>query len=116
METKPASWPQRYELTTCPASAIAQSTSPAALGVAVIYTAAAAGDTIHLVIESRARALLAECQRRLDTAKLPPITALTVSFQAAVLTDPTPEAIHAACRQQVILAGELRRELRPAMR
>ena len=38
-----------------------------------------------------------------------------VELVAVSKTHP-PEAVHAACRQQVMLAGELRRELRPAMR
>lgn len=116
METKPATWPQRFELTTCPAAKIEKKIPPAALGVAVIYAETAAAETIFLVIESRARPLLTECLRRLQTAKLPPLASLTVSFQATVLPKSTPEAIHAACREQVILAGALRRELRPAMR
>ncbi len=116
METKPATWQTRFELTTCPAAKIEKKIPATALGVAVIYADSTAGETIFLVIESRARPLLAECLRRLETAKLPPLASLTVSFQAAVLPESTPEAIHAACREQVMLASELRRELRPAMR
>jgi uncharacterized ParB-like nuclease family protein len=57
-----------------------------------------------------------QCEKRLQTGKLPPVDQLTVSFQGTTLANPTPEAVHEACREQVLFAGELRRELRPAMR
>ena len=116
MESKPAPWPQRFELTTCPATAIAEKIPPTAIGVAVIYAEAPAGEKVYLVIESRTRELLSACLRRLETAKLPPLEELTVAFRLTPPADPSPAAIHAACRAQVSLAGELHRELRPAMR
>jgi hypothetical protein len=116
METNPAPWQQRYELNVCPASAIDPAIPPAAPGVAVIYTAADAGETVHLVIESRTGSLRALCAKRLQSGKLPPTGGLTIAFKAEPLTDRTPEAVHTACREQIIFAGELRRELRPAMR
>lgn len=116
METKPASWQEHFSLTVCPASAIGREIPPTALGVAVIYAATSPREQIFLVIESRAGALLAQCQKRLQMAKLPALATLSVAFKAETLSDATPEAIHAACREQVIFAGEIRRELRPAMR
>ena len=118
METNTATWQERFGLTNCPAPGINPTIPPAALGVAVIYmTAATAMDEkIFLVIESRASGLRSQCERRLQTAKLPPLASLTVAFKAELLPDASPEAVHAACRAQVVLAGELRRELRPAMR
>ena len=116
METKPRSWQERFELATCAAADVGQAIPPAALGVAVIYGSAAEGEKIFLVIESRAGSLRGQCLKRLQTAKLPPLASLAVSFKADDLADPSAEAVHSACRRQVILAGELRRELRPAMR
>ncbi|HTJ79762.1 MAG TPA: hypothetical protein VL357_12275 [Rariglobus sp.] len=116
METKPTTWQERFELTTCAATDIEQAIPPAVLGVAVIYSKTGDGEKIFLVIESRASALRAQCLKRLQTAKLPPVESLTISFKGEILADSSTEAVHAACRRQVILAGELRRELRPAMR
>jgi len=118
MENQNAAWPERFELTLCDAAAIGDSMATAALGVAVIYAPATSGSSekILLVVESRARALRTECERRLQTPKLPPLAALRVAFKADALSATTAEAIHASCRAQVILAGELRRVLRPAMR
>ncbi len=118
MESNPTTWQERFALTTCPASALASTLDPTALGVAVIYAPATAdaGETVFLVIESRARALRTECERRLSMAKLPPLASLALAFKADAPSDATPEAVHASCRQQVIFAGELRRALRPAMR
>jgi hypothetical protein len=118
MENQITTWPEKFGLTTCPATKINGAIPAAALGVAVIY-APAAGDVAEktfLVIESRARGLLSECERRLQTAKLPPLATLLVAFQADTLPDTSPESVHASCRRQVILAGELRRALRPALR
>ena len=115
METKPM-WQSQFDLTTCPAAAIEQKIPPDALGVAVIYEETPAGEKIFLVVESRATALLDRCVKRLQTAKLPPLSSLMVSFKSEILPDAAPETVYAACRQQVILAGALRRELRPAMR
>jgi len=116
MKSKPTTWQERFSLTTCPADAIDPTIPPTALGVAVVYTEGADGEEIFLVIESRARDLRSQCARRLQTANLPATSALTVSFKGEIPTDVSPEAIQVACRQQVALAGELRRELRPSMR
>lgn len=85
-------------------------------GVAVIYSRAEAGEKIYLVLESRANALRGQCEKRLQSGKLPATAELFVSFRSGIQADPSPEAVNAACREQVIFAGELRRELRPAMR
>lgn len=116
METKPTTWQERFGLTTCPAELIDPTIPPSVLGVAVVYTVGAIGEKLFLVVESRSGSLRTQCARRLQTAKLPPGAPLTVAFQGQVLADDSPEAVDVACRQQVILAGELRRELRPAMR
>ena len=118
MENTSAPWQERFGLTTCPAAQIDPAIPPAALGVAVIYSPAngATREKTLLVIESRAGSLRSQCARRLQTAKLPPGVPLMVAFKGEILPDASPEAVHAACRQQVMLAGELRRELRPAMR
>lgn len=118
MESNSATWQERFALTICPAAEIAAAIPPTALGVAVIYTPAAGsvGEKIFLVIESRANALRAQCEKRLQTAKLPSLASLAVAYQAEVLPDASPDAVHAACRQQVIFSAELRRTLRPAMR
>jgi hypothetical protein len=116
METNPTPWQERFGLTTCPATDLGGAIPPAALGVAVLYARTAEGEKIYLVVESRAGSLRDQCVRRLQTAKLPPAAELTVAFKSESLAEPSPEAVHAACREQVILAGELRRELRPAMR
>jgi hypothetical protein len=102
MENKNSPWPERFGLTRCPAAGLDAAVAATALGIAVVYSA----ETVFLVIESRARSLRAECARRLGT----------VAFLAEVLPEATREAVDAACRRQVILAGELRRALRPAMR
>jgi hypothetical protein len=112
-----SSWPTRFELTTCAASEIADAIPPALPGVAVIYSRADdETETIYLVLESRAGSLRELCARRLETAKIPAGTALTVSFKCLESAGTTPEAVAASCRAQVIAASELRRELRPAMR
>jgi hypothetical protein len=116
MKSPTARWQERFSLTTCPAEKITATIPADALGVAVIYLPGAAGEEIFLVIESRARSLRAQCEKRLQTAKLPAIADLMVAFKGELLPDASAEAIQAACRQQVALAGELRRELRPAMR
>jgi hypothetical protein len=116
METKQVTWQERFGLTTCAASDIEKAIPAAALGVAVIYAGTPEKQKIFLVIESRAGSLLSQCARRLQTAKLPLGESVTVSFKADILPNSSAEAVHSACRQQVILAGELRRELRPAMR
>ena len=116
METKPTTWQERFGLTTCPAQEIDQAISPSAPGVAVIYTQTEAGEKIILVLESRAGGLRNQCEKRLQSGKLPPTEQLTVAFKCELLSDTSAEAVHAACREQVIFAGEIRRELRPAMR
>ena len=116
METKTTTWQKRFELTTCSAQEIATAIPPTAQGVAVIYSRVEAGEKILLVLESRTSGLRSQCEKRLQSGKLPPVEQLTVSFKCEVLSDVSPEAVHVACREQVIFAGELRRELRPAMR
>ena len=110
------SWQVRFELKTCSADKITTAIPAKARGVAVIYAVGAEGETIYLVLESRAGSLRDFCVKRLATAKIPAGTALSVSFKSSALADATPESLSAACREQVILAGALRRELRPAMR
>ena len=112
MENQTQPWPERFGLTLCPAADVETAIAANALGVAVIYSA----ESVFLVIESRARSLRTECLRRLTTAKLPAATQLTVAFRCEVLPETSREQIDAACRRQVVLAGELRRALRPAMR
>jgi hypothetical protein len=116
METKFGTWQERFGLTTCAALDIEKVIPAAALGVGVIYEETDVEQKIFLVIESRAGSLRSQCTRRLQTAKLPPVASLVISFKADILPDASPESVHAVCRQQVIFAGELRRELRPAMR
>ena len=116
MDTKTMPWQERFGLTTCPALKIEAVIPPTALGVAVIYAPLPVGETIFLVLESRAGSLLDLCIKRLQTAKIPAGTPIMISYKAEILPSASPEAIHDACRKQVILAGELRRELRPAMR
>lgn len=117
MDIHSPSWQERFGLTTCATSAISETIPAGAFGVAVIYARTAAGDQILLVIESRTGGLREQCIRRFETAaKLPPVAELTVSFKAELLANPSPESVSEACREQVIFAGELRRELRPAMR
>jgi len=109
-------WQVRFELKTCSAAKITTAIPAKAIGVAVVYAKAEAGETIYLVLESRAGSLRDFCAKRLATAKIPAGTELSVSFKATPLADKTAEAVSAACREQVIMAGALRRELRPAMR
>ncbi|MDF3059861.1 MAG: hypothetical protein K0R17_4076 [Rariglobus sp.] len=116
MDTKTAPWQKRFGLTTCSAAEIEMKIPPVAPGVAVVYSTGAGTETIYLVLESRAGSLRDFCAKRLQTAKIPAGTPLTISFKSMALTDNSPDAISASCREQVILAGELRRELRPAMR
>ncbi len=116
MDTKTTPWQERFGLTTCTALKIDTAIPPAALGVAVIYAPLPVGETIFLVLESRVGSLRDLCIKRLQTAKIPIGRPLMISFKAEILSSASPEAIHDVCRQQVILAGELRRELRPAMR
>jgi len=111
-----APWQERFGFTTCAASAIAKKIPARAHGVAVISETTATGEKAWLVIESRSNPLRAQCLKRLETAKLPPLASLTVSFLAAPLADKTPDTLASVCRDQVILASQLRRELRPAMR
>lgn len=116
MENKTETWQARFSLTTCAAADIDSAMVEDASGVAVIYAPTPSGETVFLVIESRASSLRGQCARRLQTAKFPVGAALSVSFRAEVMPKDKPEEVHAACRQQVMLAGELRRVLRPAMR
>lgn len=114
METKP--WQDRFDLKTCAADKVSTAIASDAQGIAVVYAKAKSAETVFLVLESRAGSLRDLCVKRLQTAKIPPGTPLTVSFKIVTPADKSPEAVAAACREQVILAGQLRRELRPAMR
>ncbi|MBI3886981.1 MAG: hypothetical protein HY302_14830 [Opitutae bacterium] len=116
MQNKPAGWQERFGLTTCAAAEIGEAMLATAPGVAVIYAPGEAGEKIYLILESRAGALRSQCERRLQSGKLPPTAELCVAFRSGLQADQSPEAVNAACREQVIFAGELRRELRPAMR
>lgn len=116
MKTKTDTWQKRFGLSTCGATEIEKTIPASALGVAVIYAVGEAGEKIFLIVESRAGSLRDQCLKRLTTAKLPPAAELTVSFIGEALSDASPEAVHEACRKQVLLAAEMRRELRPAMR
>lgn len=44
METKTATWQERFGLTTCPAESIDPTIPPYALGVAVVYATEATGE------------------------------------------------------------------------
>ena len=116
MTTHFDTWQKRFGLATCAASAVETSIPESAPGIAVIYSTDADGETIFLIVESRAGSLRSQCLKRLATAKLPPAATLLVSFIAELVDAASPEAVHEACRQQVLRAAELRRELRPAMR
>jgi hypothetical protein len=119
MKTKSiTSWQDRFELKTCTAGEIAKKIPAKDTGVAVIYTAGEGKtpEKVFLVVESRAGSLREQCLKRLETAKLPPVEELTVSFKTEKLADTEPATLDAVCRQQVIFAAILRRELRPAMR
>lgn len=110
------SWQDRFDLKTCTAAGITKAIPAKALGVAVIYTRAAGSEKTFLVLESRSGSLRDLCAKRLATAKIPAGTKLSVAFKTVVPADTAPAAVGAACREQFILAGALRRELRPAMR
>ncbi len=116
MNTNSDTWQKRFGLTTCPATAVESAIPAAALGIAVIYTSEANHDKTLLIVESRASSLRSQCVKRLASPKLPPTPTLTVAFIAQTLSDSSPEAVHEACRNQVLLTAEMRRELRPAMR
>jgi hypothetical protein len=116
MDNKNTPWRERFGLKTCAAADLEKAVPEKALGVAVIYAVEGGAEKTWLVVESRAQSLREQCLKRLRTAKLPPVETLTVAYLAEALPESTPEAVHAACREQVILAGALRRELRPAMR
>ncbi len=116
MNTKTGTWQKRFGLTTCAATEIETTIPAAALGVAVIYTSEADVEKVLLIVESRASSLRSRCLKRLASAKLPPAATLTVAFITEALSDPSPDTVHEACRNQVLLAAEMRRELRPAMR
>ena len=63
------SWQVRFELKTCTAAKITTAIPAKAIGVAVVYSVGDAGETIYLVLESRAGSLRDFCrvlgQRRL---------------------------------------------------
>lgn len=117
METQDAGWQKEFGLKVCKVAELDRAIPKAALGVAVIYAVDDAGkQSTFLVLESRAAALSALCAKRLATAKIPEGTALQLAYKASVLKESTPEAVQEACREQVILASVLRRQLRPMMR
>lgn len=116
MKTKSPSWQEKFGLTVCPASSLQQTLPADAVGVAVIYEALSHSQTTYLVIESRTGSLRDLCAKRLSTAKLPPVSALTVAFKAESLPGASLEQMHAHCREQVFLGAELRRALRPSLR
>jgi hypothetical protein len=117
MNTRSTPWSARFDLDICAANEVETRIAPNAVGVAVIYTVSGTDETTtYFVLESRARGLRELCTKRLETAKIPAGTPLLVAFRATTLADTSQEAVNAECRKQVILAGELRRALRPAMR
>jgi hypothetical protein len=116
MENKSGPWQKRFGFSICTAAAVEKTIPENALGVAVIFETTETGEKIFLVIESRASALRAQCVKRLQAGKLPPVASLKVAFKAVDLPDASPESLKVACREQLILTGELRRELRPSMR
>lgn len=118
MASIPSSWQTHFKLTDCPASTAGTAIPANALGVAVIYTPADSmgGEQTYLVLESRAGSLRDLCVKRLTSAKLPPLDRLVVAFRETPPATPSPESVHAACREQVLIASQLRRDLRPAMR
>lgn len=116
MASKITPWQEHHGLTICPATAIDPEIPAAALGVAVIYTRIGPAEKTFLIIESRAQSLRALCQKRLETAQLPPLAELTVAFKAEIVPDPSLSRLDAECRRQITLASTLRRSLRPALR
>jgi len=116
MESKSATWAQQFGLTLCSATALDAAIPAQGLGVAVIFQKNSAGEKIFLVLESRSTPLRQLCHKRLQTATLPPVAELTVAFKIEPVADDSREALDTACRQQIILTGELRRALRPALR
>ena len=116
MDKNSAPWQQRYEMKTCAAEAVGTTIPPKALGVAVVYEEAGGVEKVLLVLESRSGSLRDVCLKRLQTAKLPTVGSLTVAFKGEQLPEASSEAVAAACREQVIFAGTIRRELKPAMR
>jgi hypothetical protein len=116
MESTSACWAQPFGLTLCPATALDAAIPASALGVAVIFQTNSTGEKIFLVLESRATPLAQHCHKRLQTATLPPVATLTVAFKITPVAGDARAALDAVCRQQMILSGELRRALRPALR
>ncbi|MEY4488485.1 MAG: hypothetical protein RIQ79_993 [Verrucomicrobiota bacterium] len=116
MDTNHAPWQERFGLTVCRAEEIGKAIPAGVMGIAVIYAKTEGGEAVYLVVESRAGSLLTQTTRRLETAKFPAGVKLTVAFKTEALADASATAVHAACREQVIVAGAMRRELRPAMR
>lgn len=115
MDKQNQTWQERFGLSLCPAAELATVLPEPALGIAVLFAPGADGK-VFLVIESRASSLLQNCLRRFKTAPLPPLETLQVAFMMEEATDGSLEAVHEVCRRQVVMAGALRRELRPALR
>lgn len=116
MDNITAPWQTRFDLTTCTAGEVDSALPERAAGVAVIYEATEPNGKVFLVIESRTGSLRAQCAKRLQTANLPPLSSLKIAYKLQSLDDCSPAEVESACREQVILAGTIRRELRPAMR
>lgn len=116
MASKLASWQDHHGFTLCPATAIDPEIPANAIGVAVIFTRIGPAEKTYLIVESRTTSLRAQCQKRLETAQLPPIAELTVAFKTEIITEPSLTLFDAACRRQIMLASTLRRLLRPALR
>lgn len=116
MDPKSSPWPARYSLKTCAAAELTAAIPAGQPGIAVVYTKSKDAETVFLVLDSRAGSLRDLCEKRLATAKIPAGTPLTIAFKIIAPADASPESVSASCREQVIAAGELRRELRPAMR
>jgi len=115
MASKITPWQEHHGLTICPATAIDPEIPAAAWRRRDLHAHGPAEKTF-LIIESRAQSLRALCQKRLETAQLPPLAELTVAFKAEVVPDPTLSRLDAECRRQITLASTLRRALRPALR
>jgi hypothetical protein len=116
METTTGGWQKRFKLRTCAAAEVEKEIPATVIGVAVIYATTPEKEQIFLIVESRAGSLRSQCLKRLQSAKLPPLAELSVSFVGETPGEASPEALNEACRRQVVLAAEMRRELRPAMR
>lgn len=110
------SWQARFGLTVCPAVVAEQTIPQDAMGVAVVYAPHGDETKTYLVVESRAGALRGQLARRMGTAGLPAAGDLMVAYVVEASAGFSADELKEACQRQVIFAGEIRRELRPAMR